>query len=145
MATLVVGSGVAAASRSRIGSNQRFTGFVNGKTSAAVIRTACAGPAGGTGHVTSGQTLSVRFARRGAGYTGPFSQIDAWVVPPSGSTSKPEQVSFQRYGTIALPTTIEVPCQGKGQVEFSSCPYLAPCAYGWVPTYVDVTFENIAA
>jgi hypothetical protein len=38
-----------------------------------------------------------------------------------------------------------VPCSGTGKVEFSSCPYLAPCAFGWVPAYVDVTFNNIAA
>ena len=33
---------------------------------------------------------------------------------------------------------------GTGRVEFSSCPYLAPCAYGWVPDYVTVQFVNIA-
>jgi hypothetical protein len=38
-----------------------------------------------------------------------------------------------------------VPCGGTGQVEFSSCPYLAPCAYGWVPDYVNVRFIDIAA
>ena len=30
-------------------------------------------------------------------------------------------------------------------VEFSSCPYLAPCAFGWIPDYVNVQFVNIAA
>jgi hypothetical protein len=144
MTALVIGGGVAAAFGSRVAPHQHFTGFVNGKNTAAVIRTVCPGPAGGTGRVSSGQTVSVRLNRGGAGYTGPFSQIYAWVVPPTGSTSRPEQVTFRSYGTLALPTTIQVPCQGRGQVEFSSCPYLAPCAYGWVPTYVDVAFENPA-
>jgi hypothetical protein len=45
----------------------------------------------------------------------------------------------------SIPTSIQVPCGGSGQVEFSSCPYLAPCAYGWVAEYVTVSFVDIAA
>jgi hypothetical protein len=54
-------------------------------------------------------------------------------------------MKFRRYNAPqAIPTSVKVPCDSTGQVEFSSCPYLAPCAYGWVPDYVAVQFVNIA-
>ena len=63
-----------------------------------------------------------------------------------GATTAPTQLKFTSYNAPkAIPTSIEVPCDGTGQVEFSSCPYLAPCAYGWIPAYVSVRFVNIAA
>jgi hypothetical protein len=84
-------------------------------------------------------------ARKGHGYTGPFAQIYAWFVPQSTATTAPAQVKFISYNAPqAIPTSVQVPCDGTGQVEFSSCPYLAPCAYGWVPDYVAVQFVNIA-
>jgi hypothetical protein len=144
-AVLVVAvPGAAAAAPSKIGPNQHFAGFVNGQSSDATIYVVCSGPSGQTGHVAGGQTLSVRKAACGPGFTGPFSQIYAWVVPPPGGPP-PTQVTFTRYGTMGMPTSLTVPCGGTGKVEFSSCPYLAPCADGWVPAYVDVTFNNIAA
>jgi hypothetical protein len=101
--------------------------------------------AGRTGPVAGGQTLAVVRATRDHGYTGPFSQIYAWFVPQKGATTAPVQLKFIKYNAPqAIPTSVKVPCDGTGQVEFSSCPYLAPCAYGWVPDYVTVQFENIA-
>jgi len=127
-----------------IGPNQHFSGLVNGKRSSAVVTTVCAGPATGrTGPVASGQMLAV--VRRGRhGYTGPFSTIYAWFVPQSDGMT-PTQLKFESYRTPQeIPTSLQVPCDGTGEVEFSSCPYLAPCAYGWTPAFVEVQFVNVA-
>jgi hypothetical protein len=129
-----------------IGPNQHFSGLVNGKRSSAVVTTVCPGPATGrTGPVAGGQVLAV--VRRGhPGYTGPFTTIYAWFVPQSGTTTAPTQLEFDSYRTPqAIPTSVQVPCDGTGEVEFSSCPYLAPCASGWIPDFVAVRFVNIAA
>jgi hypothetical protein len=141
-------AGAPAGAQQPIGPNQHFAGRVNGARTSAVVYTVCAGPiwAGRTGPVAGGQTLSVVRARRGHGYTGLFTQIYAWFVPHSAATTTaPPQLKFTSYNAPqAIPTSVEVPCDGTGQVEFSSCPYLAPCAYGWVPDYVTVQFVNIA-
>jgi hypothetical protein len=144
---LLAAAGVAAGAQQPIGRNQHFAGLVNGTKTSAVVYTACAGPAaaGRTGPVAGGQTLSVVRVKRGDGFTGPFTQIYAWFVPQSGTTTAPVQLKFTSYNSPqAIPTSVEVPCDGSGQVEFSSCPYLAPCANGWVPDFVSVQFVNIA-
>ena len=49
------------------------------------------------------------------------------------------------YGAkVPILDDVRVPCDGTGRVEFSSCPYLAPCAFGWAPDFVDVQFVNVA-
>jgi hypothetical protein len=137
---------VAAGAQTPIGPNQNFLGLVNGSNQDPVVYTVCPGPSspGQMGRVAAGQKLEVARVKGAAGYTGPFSQIHAWIVPVA-STPPPPSVTFEKYGVAkSIPSTVRVPCDGTGQVEFSSCPYLAPCAYGWVPDYVTVTFENIA-
>jgi hypothetical protein len=148
VAAVLAAAGVAAGAQRPIGPNQHFSGVVNGTKKSAVVYTVCGGPAsaGRTGPVAGGQTLSVARARRGHGYTGPFAQIYAWFVPQSGTTAAPVQLKLTSYNAPqTIPASVQVPCDGTGQVEFSSCPYLAPCAFGWVPDYVTVHFVNIAA
>jgi hypothetical protein len=147
---LAAPAGVAAAAGEPIGPGQRFVGLVNGQTSSSsrvpVVFTVCPGPGGPdrTGPVAGGQTLAVARRAAGGGDTGPFSQVNAWFVQDS-STGAPQQVRFLTYGTpMPVPATVRVPCDGAGQVEFSSCPHLAPCAIGWVPALVGVRFVNIA-
>jgi hypothetical protein len=148
-AVVIAVAGVPVGAQQPIGPNQHFSGLVNGTRPAAVVYTVCAGPvwAGRAGPVAGGQTLSVVRAWRGHGYTGPFAQIYAWFVPQStATTTAPAQLKFISYNAPqVIPTSVRVPCDGIGLVEFSSCPYLAPCAYGWVPDYVAVRFVNIAA
>ena len=137
-----------AAAQQPIGPNQHFIGLVNGGNSQPQVRVVCGGPVspGRTGPVAGGQTMAVRQVASGSGYTGPYSQVFAWFVPASSSASRPTQLKFTEYGVPqSIPTSIQVPCYGTGQVEFSSCPYLAPCAYGWTPAYVTVRFVDIAA
>ena len=139
---------VPAGAKQPIGPNQHFAGLVNGTRTSAVVYTVCSGPAsaGRTGPVAGGQTLAVARAGTGHGDTGPFTQIYAWFVPQSGTTTAPKQLKFISYrAPKAIPTSVQVPCDGTGMVEFSSCPYLAPCAFGWIPDYVNVQFVNIAA
>jgi len=143
----VVGAGPALA-RGPIGPHQHFVGLVNGASSNGVVRVVCGGPvyAGRTGPVAGGQTMSVRQVPAGRGYTGLFGSVYAWFVPQSSAVGAPPMRKFTTYGRPqAVPTRARVPCGGPGQVEFSSCPYLAPCAYGWVTDYVKVRFVDIAA
>jgi hypothetical protein len=129
-----------------VGPNQHFIGLVNGSNTSVVVDTVCPGPVwrGREGPVAGGQTRSVAEVARGRGFTGPFSQIYSWFVPRHEET--PVELAFTSYGTPqSIPSSVRVPCGGTGRVEFSSCPYLAPCASGWVPDRVRVTFVDIAA
>jgi hypothetical protein len=148
-AVLLFGVGVgSAAAQEPIGPNQYFLGLVNGSNNDPAVYVVCPGPvyAGRTGPVAGGQTMSVAQVASGGGYTGLFSNVNSWFVPvPATYAANPTEVKFTEYGVPqSIPTSIQVPCGGTGQVEFSSCPYLAPCAYGWVPDYVSVRFINIA-
>jgi hypothetical protein len=144
------GAGVAGAQLA-IGPDQRFIGLVNGSNDDPVVRVVCPGPLypGRTGPVAGGQTVSVAEVAVGGGNTGPFNHVEAFLVPPvaipaSASSSLPE-LTFTKYGVPqAIPSSFHASCSGTGLVEFSSCPYLAPCAYGWSPDYVTVRFEDIA-
>lgn len=130
-----------------IGPGQHFVGLVNGSRATPVVHTVCPGPVAPhrTGPVVSGQKLSVAHVRANGGYTGPFAKVYAWFVP-NAAVNGPLAVAFTEYGTaMAIPAGVRVPCDGAGRVEFSSCPYLAPCAFGWVPNYVKVQFVNVAA
>lgn len=136
----------AAAAQAPIGRHQHFEGVVNGKKGSVVVRTVCPGPAAHrTGPVERGQTMAVAKAARGHGYTGLFSHVYAWFQPVRAGT-RPVMLTFTRYGKPQdIPRSIRVPCSGKGKAVFSSCPYLAPCAAGFVQDTLKVTFENIAA
>jgi hypothetical protein len=99
---------------------------------------------GETGPVASGQPVAVAKVANGRGFTGLFSQVYFWVNPPPGGP-RPMILTFTGYSKPqTIPPTFQVPCGGQGTVEFSSCPYLAPCAFGWVPETIKVTFDNLA-
>jgi hypothetical protein len=147
VASMGAAFGPLTASGTAIGPKQHFVGRVNGQRSVATVTTVCAGPStqGQLGSIASGQTVSVNRVSSGGGYTGLFSHVYAWFVQ-NASVNGRLAVTMTAYGTkVALPTSVRVPCDGTGRVEFSSCPYLAPCAAGWVPTYVRVQYVNIAA
>jgi hypothetical protein len=148
---LVVTAGLAivsvAGAATPIHKSEHFLGLVNGSNKGPVVKTVCPGPVGPnrTGRVAGKQTVSVVLVHKGGGYTGLFSSIYAWFQPLK-SDSTPIQLRLKDYSTpMSIPTSVKVRCGGTGIVVFSSCPYLAPCAAGWVPDDVKVTFENIAA
>jgi len=129
-----------------IKAGQHFVGLVNGAHRSPIVTTVCPGPVGPTrmGPVAGKQTMALVHVKRGHGYTGLFSSVYAWFQPTTAGTT-PTQLHFKRYAAPkAIPTSILVPCGGTGTVVFSSCPYLAPCAAGWVTDRVKVTFENVA-
>ena len=141
---VLLGASGAAGADESIRPGQHFIGLVNGSNP--VVYTVCPGPIGPgrTGPVAGGQTLAVAHVGARGGHTGPFSQVYAWFEQDS-SANGPQQVKFRTYGTQKkVPAAVRVPCDGTGQVEFSSCPHLAPCAHGWVPNIVNVRFVDIA-
>ena len=147
LTSVSVGGASPVAASAPIKPNQHFSGLVNGSKNKPVVYTVCAGPMseGRTGPVAGGQTMSVARSAKGDGYTGPFRQVYAWFVQDTSGTP-PQTLTFTRYGVPQpIPPKVQVPCDGPGQADFSSCPYLAPCAAGFVPDIVDVLFVNIAA
>ena len=148
---LMGAGGEAAAAQTPIAPQQHFVGAVNGKQGSAaldraVVETVCPGPAGGhrTGPVKKGQTMAVARAAKGPGDTGLFSHIYAWFQPAPAGT-KPVALTFTQYAEPqGIPSSVRVPCSGKGEAVFSSCPYLAPCAAGFIPDTLQVTFKNVA-
>jgi hypothetical protein len=144
---LVSAGGEAAAAQAPIGPHQHFVGLVNGQQGSAVVYTVCPGPAGKhrTGPVKKGQTMAVAEVAKGHGDTGRFSHIYSWFQPVRAGT-RPVMLTFTQYGEPRrIPRSVRVPCNGKGEAVFRSCPYLAPCAAGFVPNTLKVTFENVAA
>jgi hypothetical protein len=137
----------AAGAQERIQPNQHFIGLINGSNAApVVVYTVCPGPIGPgrTGPVAGGQTMSVAHVANGGGYTGLFSQVYSWFNQDSGGP-RPNMLKFTEYGVSqTLPSAVRVPCGGTGQATFSSCPYLAPCAAGFIPDVVTVEFVDIA-
>jgi hypothetical protein len=139
--------GEAAAAQTPIGPHQHFAGSVNGKERRVVVDTVCPGPAGGhrTGPVKRGQAMAVAQVKHGHGDTGQFSEVHAWFEPVRAG-HRPVMLTFTKYGRSRdIPRSVRVPCTGKGEAVFSSCPYLAPCAAGFVQDRLKVRFENIAA
>jgi hypothetical protein len=144
---LLLGSAATASANEAIQPNQHFLGFVNGSNADPAVYTVCPGPIGSgrTGPVAGGQSVAVAHVKTGGGSTGLFRQVYAWFVQDA-SANGPHQVKFRMYGTPQkVPSSVRVPCGGSGQVEFSSCPRLAPCAAGWVPILINVRFVDIAA
>jgi len=129
-----------------IRAGEHFLGLVNGTDKLPVVETICPGPVGpgSSGRVAGKQSMTVVRARKGRGYTGHFSFVYAWFEPATGG-ARPAQLRFTHFSSPQpIPNSIKVPCGGTGAVVFSSCPYLAPCAAGWVTDVVKVKFEGIA-
>jgi hypothetical protein len=120
----------------KVGPKQYFTGVINGidgnRTTPIRIEVRCAGSTrrGQTGHPVSGQTLAVHqlfppSATAGSiGYTGQDSQVGVFFnapPPAAGSRAKADAgtTTFVRYDkTKPLPTSLTLPCTGKGTVWF---------------------------
>ena len=126
-----------------IGPNQHFVGFVNNKHVGAVIYVVCPGPAGGdrTGPPAGNQTVKVVRVASGGGYTG-SSAHEIWAEFNKDAI---HVVGFMRYNVAkAIPTSLRLPCSGKGTVTFTTCFGTLPCAANAKDNVVPVTFENIA-
>jgi hypothetical protein len=124
----------------RVGPHQTFDGLVNGRRGGSLhpvtIFMACVGPIvpGQTGHPLADQSVEVRLAtevRRRSGTTGDAATaIEAFFgAPPPGTgpSVATSTVSFSRYGVVkSIPTSLELPCAGTGQVTFVPFPRTPP-------------------
>ena len=136
-------SGLAAAAGPPVRPNQHFIGFVNGKSSNAVVYTVCAGPvsAGELGPPAGGQTVEVTHVRARGGDTGSTGSVIYSYIPGG----PPAITSMTHYGTPgSIPTSARVPCGGTGVDYFTSCALPQPCGVGAKTYVVKVTFEDIA-
>jgi hypothetical protein len=116
----VVGFSTAAgAAGLKIGPNQLFAGSVNGRRAGATIMMACFGPErpGQTGHPLPDQTVSVQpSVDISGGNTGASAhRIVVDFVTPATTQST---ITFHRYGTRLIPTSLTLPCSGAGAVAF---------------------------
>ncbi len=122
-----------------IGPNQLFAGFVSGSHFRATVRMACFGPIrpGQTGHPLPGQTFAVqREVDVPGGFTGSSAnRIVAFFAPvPTPAVSG---VVLRRYGVPEpIPTTLTLPCAGRGIAEFAPQPATGNAR----PDMVPVTF-----
>jgi hypothetical protein len=133
--------GASSASATAVGPGQSFRGLVNGGGQNPTVAVVCAGPAAGDrrGPPAGNQTLAVTVspALSGPGFTG--STANRIVAVFADDTSSP--VRFTSYDhPKAIPTTLRLPCAGKGTVRFGP----RPAGNGGHPDRVVVQFVNIA-
>ena len=127
--------------------NQYFSGVVNGKTTGAVVHTACPGPSTGReGHPVSGQFLSVSRVAAPSGSTANLgftgSAGTSVAASPVGSSTVNTPVVFTEYLVgQAIPTGWTVPCDGDGLIAFAPKPGSSTAK----TAYAAVTYVNIAA
>jgi hypothetical protein len=141
----------------RVGPHQFFAGVINGKdgntTVPIPIDMACFGPLtpGETGHPMGGQTLAVHqlfppSVANTLGQTGNDSTIEVFFgapppapIPGASPIATTRTVAFTRYDrTKGLPTSLTLPCGGKGTVWFVPIPVVPPSQAEAVP----VVFES---
>ncbi|HEX3785078.1 MAG TPA: hypothetical protein VHX38_35930 [Pseudonocardiaceae bacterium] len=132
-----------------IAPNQLFTGLVNATNDNPVVTTDCAGPVvpGQMGHPVSGQFVSVDPATTTStvdvGFTGSLGDsVTVFLGGPtsSGPSSANLVGTLKDYAVrLAIPTTLEVPCDGPGKAAFVPEP-TSPTAKTAI---LDVTFRNI--
>jgi hypothetical protein len=126
-----------------IGPEQHFLGLVNGNSKDATIYVVCPGPAAGgrTGPPAGNQSVSVTQVAAGGGDTGSQGH-ELWS---QFAADRLHYVAFTTYDTpMTLPSTLQLPCDGTGTVDFSPCFDTLPCAVDSADYIVNVTFVNIA-
>ena len=147
-AACVVSTGAmpATAGSPPVRSHQHFIGLINGRTGHSrpvIIQMACFGAIrpGQTGHPMAHQTVSVQEVgahHAHAGYTGTGTYIGAFFGAPPPADSSTGHVTFYRYRTKKLPTSLVLPCAGNGTVTFVALPLnFRERSFG-----VRVTFEG---
>jgi hypothetical protein len=126
--------------------HQTFIGEVNGTAVNAVIQVVCPGPVtpGETGHPVSGQGVEATVpvtvpAGARPGYTGESANHIVVDFGTPVSTSAATVLAYYDV-TLAIPTSLELPCSGTGEVAFIPTPTSPTARTG----YVAVTYENIA-
>lgn len=138
-----------AAIPNKIAPHQYFDGLVNGTIGVgtpATIKVVCPGPEAQTGHPVAGQTVEVtepKVILSTSGYTGNDARsIVAFFGPPPPVTGSSGQVKFTKYGVAkSIPTSLNLPCGGSGQVTFVPLPQSPPTSRS---ATVAVQYVNVA-
>lgn len=137
-------AGSAAAAPVPVAPHQAFVGQVNGQTQGAVITVGCFGPVfpGETGHPVSGQSVSASLAVSSptpivGGYTGEAAHS---IRVGFGVSTVSTVVSLSAYDVkVPIPTALNLPCYGTGQVAFVPEPTSATARTAFVSvTYVSI-------
>ena len=153
IAAVVITPGVGGATtHTKVGPHQYFAGSINGSLglpTPAIIRVVCPGPAtlGQRGHPLTGQTVEVGLTittTSNPSYTGKAAtSIGVFFGPPPPSSIGPGQVNFKKYGVPkAIPTSLNLPCDGTGVVTFLPFPESPPTSRS---ASVAVQYANVAA
>lgn len=122
-----------------IGTNQSFTGLVNGMADGALVTTVCPGPAGGFGQPAGGQSVAAIVDPSGDGNTGDNGAV---FVEPNGTM---QVIPLRSWGeAVEIPTDISVPCDGPGVMVFDPCFGFVGCRGDARADVIRVTFVNIA-
>lgn len=124
-ATASAASSVApAVSPSPISSNTFFSGLVNGQNPG-TIKVVCSASAAKSGHPADGQSVEAILASSVAGattgYTGSLGTSLTVSISAGGTTSL-IGVLNNFYETLAIPTSLDLPCSGTGTVAFAPTP-----------------------
>lgn len=109
--------------------HQPFVGLINnsdGIEEPVGINMACFGPVrpGQRGHPMADQSVGVGQPEATAGTFGNTGSKGTSIIaffgtPPTTTTGS---VTFHRYGTVKLPTSLLLPCSGSGTVTFVALP-----------------------
>lgn len=123
-----------------IGTNQQFSGYVNGVSDGAVVDVVCTERADGStrGRAIGGQIVAARVDPNGRGNTGDNGAI--FVLPNTSA----QFVHLQNWGEdVEFPTDIDIPCDGEGTIVFDPCFGFVGCRGGATADVVKVTFISV--
>lgn len=100
-----------------VGPKQHFVAEVNGKAHDATVAVVCDTPlqAGETGYPLAGQSIGVEPSPGAHGYTG---SVGTSIVAGFANAT----VTFGEYATQSIPSSLALPCEGRGPVVFSPEP-----------------------
>ena len=148
-AAAAVSGNAGAAAHEKIGPHQYFDGLVNGSIgvgSPAIIKVVCPGPESQSGHPLKGQRVEVTEPKAilsTSGYTGnEATSIGVFFGAPPPAENGAGQVNFTRYGVAkSIPTSLNLPCDGTGQVTFVPFPQSPPSSQA---ATVAVEYINVA-
>lgn len=148
-ASVAFSTNAGAATHDKIGPHQYFDGLVNGSIgvgSPAIIKVVCPGPESQSGHPVRGQTVEVtepKTVLSTSGYTGEdATSVGVFFGAAPPVANGPGQVNFKRYGvTKSIPTSLDLPCGGMGQVTFVPFPQSPPTSQA---ATVSVQYMNVA-
>jgi hypothetical protein len=135
----------APAGATKVGPDQPFVGRVNGAFSNAAVTVICPEPSSAGGHPAAGQHLEVLFpppvdygVKVSVGSTG--SKARKIVARFSNDASR--AISLTKLGVnVSVPTTLVLPCDGRGKVTFHPVPFSKSAR----TSVVKVDFVNPAA